>query len=43
LRAVGASKIAPHQLHALFEVDVAVLDVFDMFGHGDRVPGKMEK
>jgi hypothetical protein len=40
---VGASKIAPHELHAFLEVDVAVLDVFDVFGHGDRVPRKMEK
>jgi hypothetical protein len=42
-RAAGASKIAPHEFHAFFQVDVAVLDVFDVLGHGDRVYGKIEK
>ena len=43
MRAEGASKIAPDEFHAFFEVDVTVLDVFDVFGHGDRVQRKMEK
>jgi hypothetical protein len=43
VRAEAASKIAPDEFHAFFEVDVAVLDVFDVFGHGDRVQRKMEK
>jgi hypothetical protein len=41
-RAAGASKIAPHKLHALFELGVAVLDVFDVFGHGYIVHRKMK-
>jgi len=43
VRAAEASKITPHEFHAFFEVDVAVLDVFDVFSHGDRVQRKTQK
>jgi hypothetical protein len=33
LRAEGTSKIAPHELDALLELGVALLQVFDVFGH----------
>jgi hypothetical protein len=31
--AAGASKIAPHELHAFGELGVALLQVVDMFSH----------
>jgi hypothetical protein len=33
LRAEEASKIAPHELDALLELVVAMMQVFDVFGH----------
>jgi hypothetical protein len=33
LRAEEASKIAPHQLDALLKLVVAMLQIFDVFGH----------
>jgi hypothetical protein len=33
LRAAEASKIAPHELDALLKLVVAMLQIFDVFGH----------